>query len=126
MMIAAGAVACGSVMDAIIKHLAVETPVMQVVAWRYILGAAFTLSLVAIRRKPLPNLAGIRFHTLRGLIVGATGICFFYTLTQLALSEATVLIFAAALIASWKRPYWPGSSGRPSRHATGWQESTLM
>ncbi|MBF19588.1 MAG: hypothetical protein CME88_14520 [Hirschia sp.] len=98
MMIAAGAVAYGSVMDAIIKHLAVETPVMQVVAWRYILGAAFTLSLVAIRRKPLPNLAGIRFHTLRGLIVGATGICFFYTLTQLALSEATVLIFAAALM----------------------------
>ena len=98
LLIAALGVALGSTMDALIKLVAEDVPIFQAVAWRYIIGAGITVALMAIRRRPLPSWEGFRFHLLRGVITGACGVCFFFTLTQIALSEATVLIFAAALM----------------------------
>ena len=50
------------------------------------------------RGKPVPKWEAIRFHALRGFIQTAAALTFFWSLTQLALAEATVIGFTAALM----------------------------
>ncbi|WP_291195102.1 DMT family transporter [Hyphomonas sp.] len=88
---------CG--VDAVMKHVMLGgTSVLTATAWRYILGSVIMVTLFAASRRPVPALPAIRFHALRSLAQVISAFCFFYALTQIALAEAVVMGFSAALM----------------------------
>ena len=91
-------VLCGCTVDALMKYVTLETHVLTASAWRYLLAALVMVLLYAGARRPLPGFSAIRFHFLRSLAQVISAVCFFYAITQLALAEAIVLGFTAALM----------------------------
>ncbi len=88
---------CG--VDAVMKAVMLGgTSVLTATSWRYILGSVIMLALFLGLRKPLPGLPAIRFHALRSVAQVISAFAFFYSLTQIALAEAVVLGFTAALM----------------------------
>jgi S-adenosylmethionine uptake transporter len=88
---------CG--VDAMMKHVMQNgTGVLTATSWRYLLGSAIMVILFAGSGRPFPALPAIRFHALRSLAQVISAFCFFYSLTQIALAEAVVLGFTAALM----------------------------
>jgi S-adenosylmethionine uptake transporter len=88
----------GCIVDALIKSVTEITPVLTATAWRFILAAIFMSALFVALRKPFPAWPAIRFHAGRSLAQVSSAVAFFYGLTQLALAEAVVLGFTAALM----------------------------
>ncbi|MBA3069294.1 MAG: DMT family transporter [Hyphomonas sp.] len=92
-------VAFGCSVDAVMKHIMLGgTGVLTATSWRYILGSVIMLALFASTRRPIPALPAIRFHALRSLAQVISAFSFFYSLTQIALAEAVVMGFTAALM----------------------------
>ncbi|MEE9380369.1 MAG: DMT family transporter [Hyphomonadaceae bacterium] len=98
LLIAAFAILCGCVIDALIKEIATHASVLMLTSWRFIFGAMFALTLYTAAKKPMPSLRAIRFHTMRGAVQVTAALSFFWSLTQLGLTEATVIGFTAALM----------------------------
>lgn len=92
------AIALGVGIDAFVKALAVDLPVLTITTWRYIVGSMFALALFIARGRAFPSGESIRFHALRGFVQVGTAVSFFWALTQIALAEATVMGFMAALM----------------------------
>jgi S-adenosylmethionine uptake transporter len=88
---------CG--VDAMMKSVMLGgTSTLTATAWRYILGSVIMLALFAASRRPVPGLPAIRFHALRSMAQVVSAYAFFYALTQIALAEAVVMGFSAALM----------------------------
>ena len=88
---------CG--VDAVMKHVMLSgNSVLTATAWRYLIGSAIMIALFLAARRPLPGLPAVRFHALRSLAQVISAFAFFYSLTQIALAEAVVLGFTAALM----------------------------
>lgn len=88
---------CG--VDAVMKHVMLSgNSVLTATSWRYILGSVIMVALFAASRRAMPGLPAIRFHALRSLAQVISAFAFFYSLTQIALAEAVVLGFTAALM----------------------------
>ena len=98
LLLAAFAILCGSIIDALVKGITLETAVLTFTAWRFLFGGLIAGSLYVIARKPVPSMRAIRFHAMRGLVQVTAALAFFWSLTQLGLSEATVIGFTAALM----------------------------
>ncbi len=98
LLLATLGVACGSGMDALVKFLAQDVALMPLIGWRFIVGAFLSIIIWKVMSGRLPTAEGLRFNLMRGFLFTGVGITFFYAVTQLALSEATVLIFTAALM----------------------------
>ncbi len=95
------AVLCGCGVDAVMKFiLQGATPVITATSWRYIFGALIMCGLFALARRRMPGWPAIRFHALRSVAQVVSALGFFYALTQIALAEAVVLGFTAALMIS--------------------------
>ncbi len=89
----------GSGVDAVMKHvMSGGTSVLTATAWRYILGSLIMIVLFAASGRAMPGLPAIRFHALRSLAQVISAFAFFYSLTQIALAEAVVMGFTAALM----------------------------
>lgn len=88
---------CG--VDAVMKGVMLGgTSVLTATTWRYILGAVIMVALFISAGRRMPTLEAIRFHALRSLAQVISAFFFFYSLTQIALAEAVVLGFTAALM----------------------------
>lgn len=88
---------CG--IDAFMKSVMQgSTSVLTATTWRYLLGSVIMLAIFMQARRPMPGLPAIRFHALRSLAQVISAFCFFYSLTQIALAEAVVMGFTAALM----------------------------
>ncbi|MBU2605765.1 MAG: DMT family transporter [Alphaproteobacteria bacterium] len=98
LLIAVLAVGMGSAIDAIVKGAAPAAGLMQLVAWRFLFGGLLALAVFLWQRRPMPPWEAIRFHTLRGALQLVGAILFFFALTRLALAEATIIGFTAALM----------------------------
>ncbi|MEO1029458.1 MAG: DMT family transporter [Pseudomonadota bacterium] len=88
----------GSIIDLLVKLIALDRPVLMLTSWRFLIGAIITLMMFYLSGRATPSFRAIRFHFFRG---GAQAICaalFFWSLTQLALAEATILGFLSALM----------------------------
>ncbi len=98
--------ACFTSVDATVKHLSQRYPVpllvwarwgMQTLIMLAVLGPRLRLDLVRTQRLPM--------HILRGVVLVASGTCFFSSLKYLPLAEATALNFTApmlvTLMAGW-------------------------
>lgn len=98
LLIAVLAVGMGSGIDAIVKGAAPGAGLMHLVAWRFLFGGLLALAVFLWQRRPMPPWEAIRFHTLRGALQLVGAILFFFALTRLALAEATIIGFTAALM----------------------------
>jgi S-adenosylmethionine uptake transporter len=88
---------CG--VDAVMKAIMLgPTSVITATTWRYILGSVIMIALFMAAGRRIPSLEAIRFHALRSLAQVISAFLFFYSLTQIALAEAVVLGFSAALM----------------------------
>ncbi len=98
-LVACVGIAFLSIMDAVIKGLALAIGTYNTLFWRAIIsialgGLAYTLS-----RPSWPTRAVLRLHVKRGVVVAIMGLLFFYSITILPLAEAIALSFVAPLIA---------------------------
>ncbi len=98
LILAAAGVFIGSLLDAGVKGLAAGASVLTIMAWRFLFGAVYTGAAYIAARKPAPTWPAIRFHAFRALVQIGAALLFFWSLTQLALAEATTLGFTAALM----------------------------
>jgi drug/metabolite transporter (DMT)-like permease len=86
-----------SVMDAIIKGLAAEYPVLQVAFMRFAAGTIVSLTLLAFMRPGLPSRETVIANGFRSVIAVMTATSFFYALSQLPLAETLLLSFLAPM-----------------------------
>lgn len=92
------AVALGTLLDAIVKVVALDVAVISLTMWRFIFGSVIGLTIFILRKRPFPKAEAFRFHAIRGAIQVTTATTFFWSLTQIALAEATALGFTSALM----------------------------
>lgn len=91
-------IAMFSVMDATMKHLVSAHPVMMAAFWRYAAATLFILPFwwregrPPIRREMLP------VHLVRGLLIAASAVLFFWSLSLLRLAETVTIAFLAPLL----------------------------
>lgn len=93
------AVVAGASMDATIKYLSQTNSVLLVAFGRYAFGALF--SALIYWRAGLPKITAAmwRAHALRGVVIAACAVTFFWALTVLPLAEAVTLSFIYPLLA---------------------------
>lgn len=92
------AVTVGVLFDTTVKYVALEVSVITITAWRFVFGSVIALGIYTARGGRMPTMGAIRFHALRGLVHMITATSFFWSLTQIALAEATALGFTSALM----------------------------
>ena len=90
------AIAMGSGIDAMVKAIAPDAGLHHLLAWRFLFGGLIALSVFRARKRPMPSLESIRFHTMRGLIQLGCAVTFFFALMHLPLAVATIIGFTAA------------------------------
>jgi len=91
------AVLLGTLLDTIIKLVGLELSVVTMSTWRFWFGGLIAIAVYAWRCGGMPTAEAVRFHALRGVVQVFTILTFFWSLTQLALAEATSIGFLAAL-----------------------------
>jgi len=98
--LAAGIVAIGlfSLMDAIMKQLALDYGALNAVFWRNLVGVGLTGTLAWGLRTPWPDRAGWRTFLLRGGVITVASLTFFFGLTRMPLADAIALSFVAPLL----------------------------
>lgn len=92
------------VMDGVMKAASITIGSYAAMFWRSVLGALFMAPLWLRRRhiagvRGLPPAAVLRIHALRGSVVAAMAVLFFYGLVRTPMAEAMALTFIAPLIA---------------------------
>lgn len=95
------AVMLGCILDALVKHVTLETALLTMTAWRFIFGSLIAGAVFKLSKQPLPSRRAWRFHMMRAAIQTVAVLSFFWALTQLGLAEATVLGFTGALMMPW-------------------------
>ncbi|MBX9746003.1 MAG: DMT family transporter [Hyphomonadaceae bacterium] len=93
------AIIAGASMDAAIKFLAQTNHVLVVAFGRYVVGAFFSFAIYMRAGRPPISAEMWRAHGLRGVVVAATGVTFFWALSVLPLAEAVTLSFIYPLLA---------------------------
>ncbi|MGB7406133.1 MAG: DMT family transporter [Pacificimonas sp.] len=85
-------------MDAAMKSVALAEPIVVATWLRYVFGGLFTLPLVFLLKRPMPDRTGLKVHMWRGLILTFTSLTFFYSLSILTLAETITIAFSAPLV----------------------------
>ncbi|WP_420145761.1 DMT family transporter [Sphingobium sp.] len=92
-------VALFSVMDAAMKGLSLAIGLYNALFWRAVTGTLLGLALMLLTRQRWPTRQVLRIHLLRGTVVAAMALLFFWSILRLPLAEAIALSFIAPLIA---------------------------
>lgn len=98
-LILTGAIVAGSAMDATIKFLTLTNHVLLVAFGRYLFGALFSFAIWQRAGMPVITKEMWRAHGLRGFVIGACAVLFFWALSILPLAEAVTLSFIYPLLA---------------------------
>ncbi len=98
-LVATAGIASFSLMDAAMKDLSLALGAYNAVLWRNILGALLTGILFVGTRQKWPDVAVLKLHLLRSMVVAVMAISFFWALARLHLAEAIGLSFIAPVIA---------------------------
>ncbi len=107
----------GCVMDAMVKQLGFTYGVVLIATARYVFGSLFAGAAVLALNARLPDLAGMKRHALRAVVITACSLLFFNCLTILPIAEATVLVFCAPLMISPLARWILGETMRPAATA---------
>nr|WP_070961372.1 DMT family transporter [Hyphomonas sp. Mor2] len=98
LLIAMIAIAMGTGIDAMVKAIAPNAGLHHLLAWRFLFGGLLAVSVFRARKRPMPSLSAIRFHTMRGMVQLGCAVTFFFALMHLPLAVATIIGFTAALM----------------------------
>jgi drug/metabolite transporter (DMT)-like permease len=94
---AAAGIAVLSIMDAVIKAMAVHYPIFQVAFLRFACGSVIATGVVLALRPGWPSRETIQANLLRSVVAVVTAVSFFYALGQLPLAETLVLSFLSPM-----------------------------
>ncbi|MCS0494854.1 DMT family transporter [Ancylobacter sp. MQZ15Z-1] len=86
-----------SIMDGLVKYAAASHDVTQVAALRYLVGAVVAFAVFRASRTAWPDMATLRPHAWRSVIVATTALAFFYALAALPLAVALALSFTSPI-----------------------------
>jgi len=100
-LVAAGGIAMFALMDALMKRASLADGVYPALLARSLIGVAIVLPLWAARGRRWPGAGAMRLHVVRGLLVAAMSLTFFWGLVRLPMAEAIALSFLAPLVALW-------------------------
>lgn len=109
--LAAAGIAFLSVMDGVVKELAPLLPVLQLTFLRFV-ATALIIGPFVLRRVPMPGRAAMRGYLLRGVMIAASSLGFFYGLGRLPLAEVFALSYLAPILVALLAPAMLGE--RPS------------
>jgi drug/metabolite transporter (DMT)-like permease len=114
--IAVGVLAIGlfSLMDALMKVVALEIGALSAVFWRHVISIAFAGLLFFVWRTPWPSWQAARQHVKRGLVLSITSVSFFYGLTAMPLADAIALSFISPLLMVFLASWLLGEAIRPT------------
>jgi S-adenosylmethionine uptake transporter len=87
-------------MDAAMKTVTIDMGVVAALFWRCMIGVVLALALFLAQRSPaIPRGAVLRLHLLRGTVVAAMAVLFFWGLARTPMAEAVAISFIAPIIA---------------------------
>jgi len=98
-MVALGAVAVLSIMDAVMKHLVLAIGIFAVSVWRAAANLIVSAGLYLPRRQPWPSRPTLKVHVTRGVVVTVMAFLFFWGIGRVPLAQAIALTFIAPLLA---------------------------
>lgn len=98
-VVALGAVALLSIMDAVMKHLVLVIGILAVSVWRSLANLALSSLLYLPRRLRWPSRATLTIHIVRGVLVTVLAFLFFWGIGRVPLAQAIALTFIAPLLA---------------------------
>ena len=96
--VATFAIALFSMMDAVMKALALAIGTFNAVFWRMLVGLTISAILYFALRAPRPSREALRFHVIRGLVGTVMALTFFWGIARMPLAEAVALTFVAPLV----------------------------
>lgn len=96
---ACAGIALYSVMDALMKGLALAMGAYVALFWRLAVGAGIMVPLFALSKPRMPARHILLVHFLRSAIIAVMAIAFFWGIARVPLAEAVALTFIAPLIA---------------------------
>jgi S-adenosylmethionine uptake transporter len=85
-------------LDATVKELTRSYSVAYAVLGRYVFGTVFALAVWWWQGRPTLTRDMLPAHLTRGVLIAATAVLFFFSLTRLGLAEAITLSFIAPLL----------------------------
>ncbi|HEX8256021.1 MAG TPA: DMT family transporter [Allosphingosinicella sp.] len=92
-------IACFSIMDALMKGLAIALGTYNALLWRVLALVAMAGLLFLVRRSPWPKRPAMRLHFIRGSMSSMMALLFFWGLARVPLAQGVALAFVAPLIA---------------------------
>ena len=92
-------IASYSMMDVVMKGLAIELGAYNAMLWRTVIALVIASGLFIWRRNRWPDRSVIRLHVWRGVVMSMMAFLFFYGLIYVPLAEAIGLSFIAPLLA---------------------------
>ncbi len=98
-LVACAGIGTFSLMDAAMKDLALAMGAYNAVIWRNSLGALFMGLIFLVTKQRWPEVAVLKLHLWRSMVVSVMAVSFFWSLTVLPLAEAIGLSFIAPVIA---------------------------
>jgi S-adenosylmethionine uptake transporter len=98
-VVALGAVALLSIMDAVMKHLVLAIGIIAISIWRSLANLVLSAALYLPRCLPWPDRSTLRIHVARGVLVTVMAFLFFWGIGRVPLAQAIALTFIAPLIA---------------------------
>jgi S-adenosylmethionine uptake transporter len=98
-LVASSGVGVFSLMDAVMKDIALATGAYNAVIWRNSLGALLMGLLFVATRQKWPQINVLKIHLWRSMVVSVMAVSFFYSITVLPLAEAIGLSFIAPVVA---------------------------
>lgn len=91
-------IASFSIMDMVIKGLALAIGTYATLWWRSVLGVLVAGALFVFFKNPLPGRAALRIHIIRGVATSGMAVLFFWGLARVPMAQAVALTFIAPLI----------------------------
>ncbi|MEN9289594.1 MAG: hypothetical protein RL764_2026 [Pseudomonadota bacterium] len=91
-------IALFSVMDGVMKGLAIAIGAYNAMLWRQMLTCLMGGATFVVKRGSWPSWGNMRLHMLRGMIAGLMAFTFFWGIARVPLAEGIALSFIAPLI----------------------------
>jgi S-adenosylmethionine uptake transporter len=88
-------IALFSLMDALMKGLALAIGTYNALLWRTLLGALFAGAVFLMHRSAWPRREAMRFHLIRGSMSSIMALLFFWGLARVPMAQAIALAFVA-------------------------------
>lgn len=110
---AALGIASFSLMDALMKGIAIKIGAFDAVFWRTLVGFLICAPIFLAMRPAWPNRKALKLHLLRGTIGGLMAFTFFWGIVRVPLAEGIALSFIAPLVALYLAAVFLGEKVKP-------------